>query len=192
MAMRNDEQGYGSVARTLHWLMALLVIGTILVAEARGYAPRGSDLKRGLGNVHYQIGVGIFILVWIRLAWRLREAEPPITPPLPPWQRTLSHLGSWALYALMIALPVLGILARQSEGAAVQFLGWTLPTFIANDKALSRQLEDVHTFFGNVMIWLVVLHIAAALYHALVRRDNAVARMVGTAARRSLTARAAE
>jgi superoxide oxidase len=84
----------------------------------------------------------------------------------------------------MIALPVLGILARQAEGAAVTFLGWTLPIFIANDKPLSRQLEDVPTFLGNVMLWLVVLHVVAALYHAFVRRDNALARMLGTPARR--------
>ena len=64
----------------------------------------------------------------------------------------------------------------------MQFLGWTLPTFIGNDKPLSRQLEDVHTFLGNVMIWLVVLHIGAALYHVFVRRDDALARMLGTAA----------
>ena len=182
MAWRNDHRGYGSVARTLHWVMAALVIGTLVIAEARGYAPRGSDLKRALGNWHYQIGVGIFILVWIRLAWRLRDREPPISPPLPSWQHTLSHLGSYAFYALMVLLPVLGILARQSEGAAVTFLGWTLPTLIAADKAVSRQIETVHVWLGNVMIGLVAVHIAAALYHALVRRDDALARMLGTQA----------
>jgi cytochrome b561 len=178
MAWRNAPSRYGTMARTLHWAMAALLIATLIIAEARGYTARGSDLRRLVSNAHYQIGVGIFILVWIRLAWRLRETEPAISPPLPQWQRAFSHAVAWAFYALMIALPVLGMLAREAEGAQVSFLGVTLPVLIATDRPTSRTLENVHEWFGNVMIALVVLHVAAAFYHAFIRRDDALARML--------------
>src|SRR3982751_6641765 len=103
MALRNDPDRYGSVARALHWTMAVLMIGTLVIAEARGYTPRGSEVRRLFSQTHYQIGVAIFVLIWIRLAWRLRETEPAIHPPLPRWQRVFSHPVSWLFYALMIS-----------------------------------------------------------------------------------------
>jgi cytochrome b561 len=180
VAARNEAARYGTVARALHWAMAALIIATLIIAEVRGYTSRGSGLRRAVSDAHYQIGVGIFILVWIRLAWRLRETEPAISPPLPQWQRLASHAVAWAFYALMIVLPVLGILAREAEGARVSFIGATLPTLIATDRATSRTLENVHEWLGNVMLWLVVVHVAAAFYHAFIRRDDAVARMIGS------------
>jgi cytochrome b561 len=179
MALRNEPGRYGSVARSLHWVMAALLITTLIIMEARGYTERGSDLRRSLGDAHYQIGVGIFILVWIRLAWRLRETEPAISPPLPRWQRTASHAVAWAFYALMIALPILGTLSREAGGNAVTFLGATLPTFVGADRATARTLVGVHKVLGNVMIALVLLHVAAAFYHAFIRRDDVFARMIG-------------
>jgi cytochrome b561 len=159
--------------------MAALLIATLIIAEARGSAPRGSDLRRLLADAHYQIGVGIFILVWIRLGWRLRETEPAITPALPRWQHVASHAVAWAFYTLMIALPILGVLTREAGGNAVTFLGATLPAFIGADRATARTLENVHEWLGNAMIALVLLHVAAAFYHAFVRRDDALARMIG-------------
>ena len=179
MPMQRPGERYDAFARALHWLMAALVIGTIIVAETRGYAPRDSALRRGLGDVHYQIGVGILLIVWVRLAWRLRATRPPITPLPPPWQRTFAHVVAWAFYALMIGLPVLGILAREADGATVSLLSWALPTLIGNDRAVSHQLEAMHEWLGNVMIGLVVVHVMAALYHAWVLRDDALARMLG-------------
>ena len=90
---------------------------------------------------------------------------PPIVPPLPAWQRTLSHVVEWTFYFLMILLPILGVCAIQAEGRTVSLLGWTLPTFVGVDKAWSEKVEDTHAWLGTIMLWLIGLHVAAAIYH---------------------------
>jgi cytochrome b561 len=181
--LHNEPCRYGTVTRSFHWSMAALVIGTLVIAELRGYTPRGSALRQLVSSTHYQIGVGLFILVWLRLAWRLRQAQPGITPPIPRWQRRLSDGVEWSFYALLILLPILGVLAQQTEGHAVVFLGMALPVLAAKNDALQHRIENVHVFLGNVLLWLVLLHIAAALYHALIRRDDTLARMWGAGRR---------
>lgn len=179
MAILNSKEHYGSIARSLHWLVAALVIATLIVAELRGYTARGSDVRKLVSNTHYQIGVGLFILGWIWLGWRTRQVQPSIVPPIPGWQRLVSNVEEWFFYAMLIVLPILGVLAQQTEGHAVEFLGVTLPTLAGKNDALQHRIEDLHVLLGNVLLWLVALHIAAALYHALICRDNTLARMAG-------------
>lgn len=160
-------------------LVAALVIATLIVAELRGYTTRSSDLRKLVSNTHYQIGVGLFILGWIWLGWRVRQIQPSITPPIPRWQRLVSNVEEWFFYAMLIVLPILGVLAQQTEGHPVVFLGLTLPTLAAKNDAIQHRIEDLHVLVGNVMLWLIVLHIAAALYHALIVGDDTLARMAG-------------
>src|SRR6185437_11032292 len=80
MPIDNSKKYYGSIARSLHWLVASLVIATLVIAELRGHTTRGSDLRKLVSNAHYQIGVAIFILGWLWLGWRVRQVQPSITP----------------------------------------------------------------------------------------------------------------
>jgi cytochrome b561 len=170
---------YGGIARTLHWLMAVLIIVTIAIMELHGYAARGSALRAGISSAHYQIGVAVFFLVWLRLLRRIRDTAPPITPAPPAWQQAISHVVAWLFYALMVVLPLLGVTSVQANGRPVPFLGMTLPPFIAADRDLGHKLEDVHVWLGNVMIGLIALHVLAVLYHRFVLHDDALARMLG-------------
>jgi superoxide oxidase len=179
MAIDNSKYRYGTIARSLHWLVAALVIATVTIAELRGYTVRGSDLRKLASNAHYQIGIGIFILGWIWLGWRIRQVQPSITPPIPWWQRRVADVEEWIFYAMLIVLPILGLLAQQTEGHPVVFLGLTLPTLAATNDVIQHRIEDLHVLLGNVMLWLVGLHIAAALYHALISGDNTLARIAG-------------
>jgi len=96
-----------------------------------------------------------------------------------PWQRTAAHVVAWAFYALMVVLPVLGIVMMEADAKPVTLLGLTLPAFVAVDKAWAHQLEDVHEWLGNAMMVLIAIHVAATLFHWKVLRDNTLARMVG-------------
>jgi len=150
----------------------------------RGYTTRGSDLRKLVSNAHYQIGVAIFILGWLWLGWRVRQIQPSITPPIPRWQRIVSNVEEWFFYAMLIVLPILGVVAQQTEGHSVVFLGLTLPALVAKNDAIRPHIEDLHELLGTVLLWLVVLHVAAALYHALINGDDTLARMAGDWARR--------
>jgi cytochrome b561 len=178
MQWNNTSDRYGAGPRLLHWAIAVLVIVALVFIETRGYAPRGSALRRGLRDWHQQAGLVAFILLWLRVVFRLRNTPPDIVPPLPEWQRRAGALLHGLFYALLIALPVLGIVMVQTDERTVSLFGAELPRFIAPDKALTRTLEDVHGFLGDVMIAAIVAHVSAALWHHFVQRDNTLRRML--------------
>jgi len=177
MALRNTPTSFGSLARSLHWGMAALIIVSLALIELTDLAPKGSALRAGMRSWHAQIGLVVLALVWFRLFWKVTNAEPAIVPPPEPWQVRAAHAVEWMFYALMIVQPVLGIVMMQADGKVVSLLGFAFPVFVAADRTWAHQLEDVHAWIGNVMMLLIGIHIAAALWHHHVRHDNALARM---------------
>lgn len=177
MALRNTTTSFGVVARAFHWGMALLIVGAIALIELTELAPKGSALRRGMRDWHAQAGLVVLALVWFRLAWKLGNPEPAIVPAPAAWQRRAAHTVEWTFYALMVALPTLGILMMQADGKPVALLGVPLPVLIGVDKALAHRLEDVHEWLGNAMMVLIGLHVAATVWHGVVLRDNTLARM---------------
>jgi superoxide oxidase len=179
MSLRNTSTEFGTLARALHWSMAALIIVSLAFIEFRGVFPRGNYFRGALRDWHMQIGLVVFALVWVRLYWRFANPLPAIVPPIPSWQRVLSHTVEWTFYFLMIMLPVLGVASVQAEDRTVALLGMQLPTFVGVDKAWSHKVEDIHGWLGTIMMWLIGLHVAAALFHQFVRRDNTLQRMRG-------------
>ena len=177
MNARNSPAAFGAIARALHWGMALLILVSLAMIEVRDWAPRGSALRAGLRDWHAQAGLIVLALVWFRVSWRLVSIEPAILPPPPAWQRRAAHAVEWTFYALMVVLPVLGIVMMQADGKSVSLLGASLPPMVAVDKAWAHRLEDIHEWFGNVMMALIAAHVGAALWHRFVHRDNTLARM---------------
>ena len=177
MNARNSPTTFGGVARAFHWGMALLILVSLAMIELRGWAPRGSALRGSLRDWHSQAGLVVFALVWFRLAWRLVNVEPGIVPPPAVWQRRVAHAVEWTFYALMVVLPVLGIVMMQADGKTVSLLGASLPPIVATDKVRAHLLEDIHEWFGNAMMVLIAAHVGASLWHRFVHRDNTLARM---------------
>ena len=177
MTLRNTPSSFGSVARAFHWGMALLVVVAIVLIELTDLAPKGSALRRGMREWHSQAGLLVLALVWFRFAWKLVNTEPAIVPPPVAWQRKAAHAVEWTFYALMVALPVLGIVMMQADGRPVALLGLQFPVVVGVDKVLAHRLEDVHEWLGNAMLALIGLHVAATLWHGVVLRDNTLARM---------------
>jgi superoxide oxidase len=177
MALRNSQSSFGSLARIFHWGMALLIIVSLALIELAGAAPRGSALRAGMRDWHAQLGLVVLAVVWFRLYWRFVNVEPAIVPPPAAWQVKTAHAVEWTFYALMIVLPVLGVVMMQADGKDVALLGLQLPTFVAVDKTWAHRLEDIHEWLGNAMMVLIGVHVAAALWHGFVLRDNTFARM---------------
>ncbi|KUM03381.1 cytochrome b [Chromobacterium subtsugae] len=177
--LRNSSQSYGRVARALHWLCALAVIAALVFIELKGNFPKGDPVRGGLSYAHIQAGLIVLLLVVPRLAWRLGNPPPGITPRPSPLMKLLAHAGHWALYALMLALPILGIAFIQARGGEVALFGLALPAMLAPDPAFGRQLKDAHELLGNVLLWLSILHAAAAVWHHRFVKDDTLTRLIG-------------
>ncbi len=172
-------ESYNKTYKLLHWGMALLVIAAIALVEFRGWLP-SKDMKHEAVFLHIQAGLGIFCLIWVRIIWRATHDVPPIVPAPPGFQQKAAGWAHALLYLLMAALPFLGILALQSKGKDVAFLGWTLPALLDEDKWLSYSLSfrNVHETLGNLLMAAIAFHVLAALVHHFHVRDNTLRRML--------------
>ncbi|BBO21118.1 MAG: cytochrome b [Burkholderiales bacterium] len=178
MPLKNDSKRYGSMSRALHWAIALFTIAAIVFVELHGLFPKGSEPREAVKFLHIQLGLLVFGLTWLRLAWRSANPPPAITPPPQAWEARLATLMHVALYAAMLALPVLGVAMAQAGGKPLAFLGVPLPVFLGEDKALGKALKEAHELIGNVAIGLIALHALAAFWHHFVKRDDTLARML--------------
>lgn len=174
---RSDR--YTSVAIALHWITAVLVLCMIVVGITMVQLPQG-DLQNLLFNLHRSTGVLIFPLVLIRLIWRWRNPPPPLPDDMPTLQKLAAHLNHYALYALLLINPLLGWWATSAYGAAVNvFWLFELPPIVEQNRPFSETLLLFHRIVGITIALLVVVHIAAALYHHFIRRDRILLRMLG-------------
>jgi cytochrome b561 len=169
---------YGKASILLHWITLALLAGVYACIELRELYPRGSDPREALKTWHFMLGLTVFILLWVRLAARLLGTTPAIVPPIPNWQRAMAVAVEFALYVLMVAMPLLGWLILSAEADAIPFFGLQLPALTAPDKLLAERAEEIHETIGTVGYFLIGLHTAAALFHHYVQRDNTLRRMM--------------
>lgn len=177
MSWKNNEARYGSLSITLHWLMALLLVAVYVCIELRSYFDRNTLGRLWLGQFHFMFGLSVFALVWLRLLARSLGVTPRIVPAPPAWQGLLARLMHLALYALMIAMPLLGWLTLSGQAKPIPFWGLQLPSLMAPDRELAGQIEDWHIRIGEWGYWLIGLHTVAGLGHHYLRRDNALRRI---------------
>ncbi len=169
---------FGLPTIALHWLMLLLFVAVYGSIELRELFEKGSDPREMLKSWHFMLGILVFALVWLRIAARLSGPTPAITPEPEARQQLVAKLMHLALYALMIAMPISGYLLLSAAGKPIPFFGLELPALIDTDKALAKQIKEVHEFVGTAGYYLIGLHAAASIYHHLIVRDNTLTRML--------------
>lgn len=183
--MTTTAPGYTSVAIATHWIIAALIFGTFLLAQYMT-GLEVSPLKLKLYSYHKWIGVTIFLLVVFRVAWRLSHGSPPLPASVPGWQRRAAAASHLLLYALTLVIPISGWLMSSAFGFQVVYFGVIpIPDLLAKDKALAEQLRMLHESFNLLMLFVVALHVAAALKHHFIDRDDILARMLPLARPRS-------
>ena len=175
--LRNTKDSYGLVARLLHWLMAILIIGLIIVGLIMTELPKG-DLKSQIYQIHKAIGAIVLILLVFRLFWRLFNPVPePLSIDLR--ERLLARLMHLALYALIFIQALSGIIMSQAHGYAVSVFGWfELPTLVNKSKDLAEAAEEVHEIVWIVLAIGIALHAIAALKHHFIDKDRTLLRMI--------------
>jgi len=169
--------GYGRTAIGLHWLIALLIFCAFPLGVYMHELPF-SPGRLKLYSYHKWIGVTVFLLAIARVAWRIGHPAPPPAG-MPAWQRIASVATHHLLYVLILAVPVSGWLMSSAKGFQTVYLGMIpLPDLLAKDKELGDMLTTVHQILNFTMAALVITHVAAALKHYVVDRDEVLGRMI--------------
>ena len=169
---------YSATARLFHWITVLLVVAAYIVSvggpETRVYSP-ANDFSRGL---HELLGMSVFVLTLVRMGWRA-IFPPPKGPEMPAWMELGARLGHWAIYALLVLVPVTAILGAWLEGHPLTVLALgNIQPWLPQSRPLGLELANLHGWLGDALIWLAGLHATAALYHHFWRRDTVLLSML--------------
>lgn len=171
------ETRYRPVAIFLHWTIAVLIVVAWLLPQVREFASH--DASRAMISLHRSLGMTVLALVFLRAIWRLVSPPPALPSGTTKVVRLAAHAGHAALYLLMVAVPVLGMLFTWASGRDLSFWGlFTLPAPIAPDAALKSLFLDLHALAANAIMVFAGLHAAAALVHQYVFKDGLLDRML--------------
>ena len=170
--------GYTGTAKVLHWTVVALLIAQFILAWSMPHIGRNTPVTT-LISLHFTFGVIILAVAVVRLAWRATHGEPLPEAGLPSWQIRAAHVVQGLLYLLLFVIPILGWLNASYRGMPIVMFGVELPKLLAKGAPGWGWTGDVHGILAQwVMLPLIGLHVAAALYHHFIRRDGVLHRML--------------
>ncbi len=182
--IRNTGSNWGSVSRWFHWGLGLAIIGMIVYGWWMNHFPARAD-RFFFRSIHADLGYVVLLLTVLRLAWRGANPTPELPADTPRWQRILARVSHSLLYLVTILVAMLGW--AHSGARDPNYSDWFglfhVPQITSPDKAAAGAYEDRHILFAYVLLALIVLHVAAALWHHFGKRDRVLSRMVGGEAR---------
>ena len=178
MLLRNTPDRFGVIAQSVHWLTLILLIGSFTLAFSMTAMPL-SPRKLQFYSWHKWVGVTVFLIVILRLAWRLANPVPQQPATVPLWQRRAAALSHAALYTVLIVMPLTGWIMSSALNLPVVYLGLIhIPSPFGVDRELGETMKHVHHFLAWTFLALVSVHALAALYHHFVLRDDVLRRML--------------
>jgi len=179
MTFRNTTRSWGSLSKSLHWIIVLLIILQWVIAErASQLPPRSLAVLQALWW-HKSFGITVLMLAIIRLAWRWMNPVPDLAAETRPWERVLARISHVLLYALIFAMPLTGWMMSSAHSYSVSWFGlFQLPDLVAPDPELSERLEALHHLLFNVLVAVAALHVAGALKHHFIDRNDVLRRML--------------
>jgi cytochrome b561 len=169
---------YGPLAQAFHWITAILVLVAFIYgpggSEERVYSA-AADADRQL---HETLGLCVFALAAMRLLWRFVDNHPD-PPQVSRWMGIASKAVQWALYLLLIAVPLTAVAGAWLEGHPLTLLGGVkIPPLLGLSHDAGAQIATLHGWLGDTLLWLAGLHALAALYHQFFLRDGVLASML--------------
>lgn len=188
MPAHNSENTFGLVARTFHWLTALLILTAIplgLIANGIEASPETIAQKTQLFSLHKTMGVAAFLLGVARILWALTQTHPAPLHPDRKWELSLAGLVHWMLYISLVMVPLTGWVHHAAVDGFAPILwpfGQGLP-FVPKSESVAALAGMAHWVFTKLLAVSVILHIAGAIKHHVIDRDATLRRMAfGTAA----------
>jgi cytochrome b561 len=187
MLRTNEDPGlldFDPVTRFLHWLTLFLVAAIFVLAFSIDFASSKEEAV-ALTQLHRSFGVTVWVVTLGRLVWRQFARFPNWPADMPQAMRFAAQWSEYALYALLLIQPILGLLHTNAHGDRVNlFLLGQLPALIGEDRPLAKRLLEAHETVGLLLLGLIALHAAAALYHHFWRRDDTLEAMLPQGMRR--------
>jgi len=194
MRLRNSTYSYGAIAKWMHWLTALLFLAAYISVYYRQWFTEAKTPENWTAlQLHLSIGVTIGVLVVLRIIWKIMNRSPEPEPGSN-WEHFAAKAGHYALYAVMIAMPLTGYLGTGVN--TEYFFLFDIPKFEStqlfqdvvvigmdmNFKEFEQTIDFIHKDIGGAwLVWLLILgHVMAALYHHFVKKDRTLQKMTLT------------
>ncbi|MBV8091748.1 MAG: cytochrome b [Acetobacteraceae bacterium] len=180
--MIESHRRFTPLQRLLHWLIAVCVLMMLFIGVGMVSTVKPKYLP--LVTIHKSLGITILVLALIRLAVRLRYGAPPLPADMPEPMKLAAYLSHYALYVLMIGMPLIGWAMLSAAAYPIVLVGGLrLPPILPQSDRLHALLWDAHFFLAFAFFALILMHVAAALFHALVRRDGVFETMASVSTR---------
>ena len=189
MQIKNTAENYGMIARTLHWLTALLFLGSYASVYYRHWFTEEKTPENWTAlQLHFSIGVTVGVIVILRILWKLSNPSPELEP-ASRLQHLAAKMGHLALYAVMIIMPITGYLGT---GVNTEFFflfditGFNDTQMFKSNfgesmtfKEFEKPIDFIHKkVMGKWLVWMLIVgHAAAALYHHFVVKDRTLKKM---------------
>ena len=178
MTFRNTTRSWGFLSKAFHWIIVLLILNQWIIAERAESLPKGPALIQALWW-HKSFGITILVLAVLRLAWRWMNPVPDLSAETRPWERVLAKISHVLLYALILAMPISGWMMSSARSFPVSWFGWVqLPDLVKKDPQLYERLNDLHETLFYVLVAVAALHVAGALKHHFIDRNDVLRRML--------------
>lgn len=167
---------YTTVARALHWIIAILILGNLVFGFAHDALPKDWAVM----PVHKSIGLTVLALTLLRIVWRLTHPAPQLPAAMPAWEKGAAHLTHIVFYALMLILPLSGwIMSSAGTRPLNWFFLFDVPKFgVAKGDAIVGLSRGAHELLPWLWVALILLHVGAALRHHFMLKDDVLRRML--------------
>jgi len=178
--MTEIRQTYSAPARILHWTVAAIALTLIGAGFVMTLDGLGRAQQNMLFILHKNAGILLLLLMIVRLVYRWRTPPPQLPHSVPAWQARLARATHATLYCLLFLMPVAGYIRVKAGGFPVESLdALGVPALVPRSEALAELAKSIHYFGGLTIAALVAFHIAATVYHDVVREDGVLPRMMG-------------
>ncbi|MBT8083477.1 MAG: cytochrome b [Gammaproteobacteria bacterium] len=177
MALRNTAIEWGSLARALHWLIAVGILGLILVGLQQAGLERGPE-KTQLRMLHSSTALVVLGLMTLRIVWRWMNETPLHSAGFAAWQKLTATVVHWGLYVVVFVQLISGVMTVATTGNGLPFFGiFKIPVPIGKDEDAHHFWEEIHEFAWQVVVVLIVVHVVGALYNHFVLKNDVLRRM---------------
>jgi cytochrome b561 len=177
--LRSTDERYGSVTRLLHWVVALLIIGLIVLGwwmVDLTYYDRWYN--RSL-ELHKELGMIVLVLAALKIGWAIFDVKPGFPETIKPWERVAANAVHHLFYLLMLLIPVTGYVISTSAGDGISTFGWLeVPAIFAVGESVRDLAIELHYYLAYATAGLAVVHALAAFKNQFFDRDGTLRRML--------------
>ena len=171
---------YSRGAITLHWVMAVLIIGNLAGGFLHDHVPNDAGQRSLVMGLHTSFGLSLIVLTLVRLGWRLANPPPLLPDYFTTGERFLAKAAHWGFYGAMLAVPMTGWVMADRNARPLGWFGVPVPKFgviFGGDKGIADTAHELHEILGWAMLALLALHLAGIIKHKWLDRDNLLPRM---------------